>query len=126
MTGNLRIKRAYEEPDPADGRRVLIDRLWPRGVSKQRAGLDDWMKEVAPSSDLRKWFGHDPVKWEAFGVRYRAELATHPNEVRQLLEWLGIGDLTLVYGAADTEHNDAVILADYLRQRSGVDHQEDS
>ena len=125
MSGDLSIKRAYEEPDPADGRRVLVDRLWPRGVSRERAGLDDWLKEVAPSGDLRKWFGHDPAKWEEFGARYRAELDAHPNEIRQLLEWWGVGDLTLVYSAADTEHNDAVVLAAYLRQQSDVDHQED-
>jgi uncharacterized protein YeaO (DUF488 family) len=126
MSGDLSIKRAYEEPDPADGRRVLVDRLWPRGVSRERAGLDDWLKEVAPSGDLRKWFGHDPAKWEEFGARYRAELDAHPNEIRQLLEWWGVGDLNLVYSAADTEHNDAVVLAAYLRQQSEVDHQEDS
>lgn len=126
MSGELSIKRAYEEPDPADGRRVLVDRLWPRGVSKERAGLDDWLKEVAPSGDLRKWFGHDPAKWEEFEGRYRAELDGHANEIRQLLEWWRAGDLTLVYGAADTEHNDAVVLATYLRQLSDVDQQQDS
>lgn len=126
MSGELSIKRAYEEPDPADGRRVLVDRLWPRGVSKERAGLDDWLKEVAPSGDLRKWFGHDASKWEEFEARYRAELDGHPNEIRRLLEWWAAGDLTLVYGAADTKHNDAVVLAAYLRQQSDVDHQQDS
>jgi uncharacterized protein YeaO (DUF488 family) len=126
MSGDLSIKRAYEQPDPTDGRRVLVDRLWPRGVSKEQAGLDDWLKDVAPSGDLRKWFGHDPAKWEEFQARYRAELDAHPNEIRQLLEWWGADDLTLVYGAADTEHNAAMVLATYLRQQSEVDHQEDS
>jgi uncharacterized protein YeaO (DUF488 family) len=127
VPGELRIKRAYEQADPADGRRVLFDRLWPRGVSKAEARLHDGMKGVAPSTEHRKWFAPDPATWEEFQARYRSELDGHPDEVGQVLAWWDAGDLTLVYGAADTEHNDAVVLAGYLRElRSGVQHQEDA
>lgn len=114
MSGfRLELKRAYDPPAAEDGRRVLVDRLWPRGVSKADARLDDWLKDVAPSTELRKWFGHDPQRWDEFRRRYLAELDGNPA-VAQLLEWWKAGDLTLVYSAADTEHNDAVVLADLL------------
>lgn len=117
MSHELVIKRAYEPASDEDGRRVLVDRLWPRGVSKEHARLDAWLKEVAPSGELRKWFGHDPARWNEFRARYLAELEDRPAEINQLLAWWDEGDLTLVYSAADTEHNDAVVLEEVLRNR---------
>ncbi len=111
----VRIKRAYEPPEPADGYRVLIDRIWPRGVSKEEARLDEWARELAPSSELRRWFGHDPARFEEFRRRYRAELAGHEEKLRELRRRARQGTLTLVYSARDTEHNDAVVLAELLR-----------
>ncbi|MFD6135524.1 DUF488 domain-containing protein [Isoptericola sp. NPDC060257] len=110
----ITVKRVYEEPAPDDGARVLVDRLWPRGISKEHAHLDRWCKEVAPSTDLRTWFHHDPDRFEEFERRYRAELAGNP-EVPELAA-LGAGDrrLTLVYSARDTEHNQALVLRDVL------------
>ena len=116
------IKRAYDPPARNDGKRVLVDRLWPRGLSREAAALDLWLKEIAPSTELRKWFGHDPDRWEEFQRRYEAELgdAAAPA-VDQLLDLLKDGPVTLIYGARDTEHNDAVVLADFLRRRSRTD-----
>lgn len=114
MALDVRIKRAYEPADPDDGCRVLVDRLWPRGVSKEAARLDHWLKEVAPSTELRKWFGHDPAKWEEFQRRYQRELDANPEAIDRLVDWGREDRLTLVYGAADTVHNDAVVLAAYL------------
>lgn len=110
----ITVKRVYDDPSPDDGARVLVDRLWPRGISKEHAHLDRWCKEVAPSSDLRHWFHHDPERFEEFERRYRAELADNP-EVAGLAE-LGAGDrrLTLLYSARDTEHNQALVLRDVL------------
>ena len=111
-TEHVRIKRAYEAADDGDGYRVLVDRLWPRGVSKEKAHLDAWMKEIAPSTDLRRWFDHDPARWDEFQHRYRAELAE--PERRQLVDELVArathGPVTLVYGARDSVFNDAVVL----------------
>jgi len=112
----VRIKRAYDAPDPADGYRVLIDRLWPRGVSKEAARLDEWARELAPSSELRRWFGHDPVRFDEFRLRYRAELSEHEEKLLELHRRGRDGTLTLVYAARDTEHNDAVVLAELLRE----------
>jgi len=98
-----------------DGYRVLIDRLWPRGVSKQEAQLDEWARELAPSSELRRWFGHDPAKFDEFRRRYREELAAQEETLRELRRRARAGTLTLVYGARDSEHNDAVVLAELLR-----------
>ncbi|MEL7974600.1 DUF488 domain-containing protein [Isoptericola sp. F-RaC21] len=111
----IAVKRVYDEPSPEDGSRVLVDRLWPRGVSKERARLDRWSKEVAPSSDLRTWFHHDPERFEEFERRYRAELADNP-EVAELAA-LGAGDrrLTLLYSARDPAHNQALVLRDVLQ-----------
>ena len=114
---NIRIKRAYEPAESGDGTRILIDRLWPRGVSKEDARLDDWLKEIAPSSDLRKWFGHDPQRWTEFQKRYREELKQHEDMLRHLRELASEGTVTLVYGAKDEEHNDAVALRDMLLGR---------
>jgi uncharacterized protein YeaO (DUF488 family) len=113
---SLRLKRAYEPPAASDGYRVLIDRLWPRGVSKEEAQLDEWARELAPSSELRRWFGHDPAKFDEFRRRYRQELDAHDEKLRDLRRRARNGRLTLVYGARDSEHNDAVVLAEMLRR----------
>lgn len=112
----VRIKRAYEPAEPADGYRVPIDRLWPRGVTKPEARLDEWARELAPSPELRRWFGHAPARFEAFRRRHREELADHEEALRALRRRAGEGTLTLVYGARDTEHNGAVVLAELLRK----------
>lgn len=113
-TASVRTKRAYEPASDDDGYRVLVDRLWPRGVSKEKAQLNTWMKEVAPSTELRRWFGHDPARWDEFERRYRAELAA--PERRRLVDELADravhGSVTLVYGARDTVHNEAMVLSD--------------
>lgn len=125
MTGSpppashLRLKRAYEPPAPEDGVRILVDRLWPRGVSKAKAALDDWMKDIAPSTELRKWFGHDPARWAEFQSRYRAELQQHGEELKRIRALAETKTVTLVYGAHDEEHNDAVVLRDVLLERTG-------
>ena len=110
----VRIKRAYEAPSADDGTRVLIDRLWPRGIGKAEAAVDHWMKEVSPSTELRKWFGHDPARWEEFQRRYRSELKDHRDELDRLRELTREGVVTLVYAARDEAHNDAVVLRDLL------------
>ncbi|MEP9372804.1 DUF488 domain-containing protein [Mesorhizobium sp. KR1-2] len=110
----VRLKRAYEAPSAEDGTRILVDRLWPRGIRKADAAIDDWMKDVAPSTELRKWFGHDPEKWEEFQRRYRAELAVHGQELDRLRELAEDGVVTLVYSAHDEAHNDAVVLREAL------------
>lgn len=106
----IRIKRVYEQPDKHDGRRILVDRLWPRGLTKEKASVDLWLKDIAPSTALRKWFGHDPDKWEAFKERYLAELKNNREPIRLLKQELDKGDVTLVYGAKDKEHNEAVVI----------------
>jgi len=111
----ITIKRIYEPNNPQDGCRVLVDRLWPRGVSKQKAALDLWMKDIGPSTELRQWFGHDPAKWAGFQKKYREELKGK-NEMLDELRNLAKdnGQLTLLYGARDQEHNEAVIIAELL------------
>jgi uncharacterized protein YeaO (DUF488 family) len=117
----IQVKRAYEPPTPGDGYRVLVDRLWPRGVSKEKLALDAWTKEIAPSDALRKWFGHDQEKWAEFEERYFAELDAQPDQVQELRQHAEPGPLTLVYAAKDKEHNNAVALREYLRsQRASV------
>jgi uncharacterized protein YeaO (DUF488 family) len=112
----VRLKRAYEPAERADGYRVLVDRIWPRGVSKEHAHLNEWARELAPSSELRGWFGHDPAKFEEFGRRYRVELTVREEKLRELRDRARTGTLTLIYSARDTEHNDAVVLAEVLRR----------
>ena len=107
---DVRTKRIYEDPAPSDGTRVLVDRLWPRGVSKADAALDDWAREVAPSDDLRRWFDHDPAKWERFRERYRAELRDGGARLDDLRALGADGTLTLLYAATNEEHNNAVAL----------------
>ncbi len=114
----LRVKRVYEEPEEVDGERILVDRIWPRGLSKERARLSDWRKELAPSNDLRKWFGHDPERWEEFKERYRAELeeAGNVEEVREISDMAEEGNVTLVFGTKDTEHSNARALESFIRE----------
>lgn len=113
----VRVRRVYDPPDPDDGRRILVDRLWPRGVSKARAHLDAWVRDAAPSTALRQWFGHDPARWDEFVRRYRAELAAKPQAVQELVDAAGVGPVTLVYAARDEQHNEALVLQQELRQR---------
>lgn len=113
----LAIKRVYDPPAPTDGARLLVDRLWPRGLKKQEARLDGWLKDVAPSDELRRWFGHDPARWREFVRRYEAELDARPEAWRPILERARRERLTLVYGARDTEHNQARVLLGYLQRR---------
>jgi uncharacterized protein YeaO (DUF488 family) len=110
------IKRVYEEPEPGDGTRILVDRLWPRGLSKERAKVDFWLKEIAPSNDLRKWFGHDPEKFSEFRHRYEAELESESGQVAlaRLRDLARQGPITLVFAAHDMEHINAVVLRDVL------------
>ncbi|MBV9287529.1 MAG: DUF488 domain-containing protein [Hyphomicrobiales bacterium] len=110
----IHLKRAYKAPSPDDGVRILVDRLWPRGVAKANAAIDRWMKEIAPSDELRHWFGHDPKRWEEFRRRYRAELSRREELVNQLRMIARQGSLTLVYAARDEDHNQAVVLRDVL------------
>jgi uncharacterized protein YeaO (DUF488 family) len=113
---DVRLKRAYEQASDEDGYRVLVDRLWPRGVSKKQAELDEWEKELAPSSKLREWFGHEPGRFPEFRRRYIDELRANRAGLRELRQRASIGTLTLVYSAHDREHNDAVVLAEVLRR----------
>lgn len=111
---DVRIKRAYEPPSSVDGTRVLVDRLWPRGLKKTDAHVAQWLKEIAPSNELRKWFGHDPERWAEFRRRYQAELAGKGDLLAELRELAKKGRLTLVYSAHDEAHNQAVVLRDRL------------
>ncbi|AEH90100.1 MULTISPECIES: DUF488 domain-containing protein [Mesorhizobium] len=115
MAFDLEVKRIYEPPASDDGQRVLVDRVWPRGVSKKDAALTQWLKDIAPSDELRKWFGHEPARWAEFQKRYRAELDGNDEAVTQLRGLLRQGKVTLLYGAHDEAHNNAVALAGYLR-----------
>lgn len=114
---DVRLKRVYEAPSDDDGFRVLIDRLWPRGRSKETARIDLWWKEGAASEELRRWFDHDPEKWEEFRRRYRAEIEADPDRLTPLLTAARAGRLTLLFGAKDTEHNNAVVVKEYLEER---------
>lgn len=113
---DVRLKRAYEPATSSDGYRVLIDRLWPRGVSRERADLDEWDRELPPSAELREWFGHEPGRFAEFRRRYIEELRAHRARLTDLRRRARDGTLTLVYSARDTEHNDAVVLAEVLRR----------
>lgn len=111
---NIKLKRAYDPPAAADGTRILVDRLWPRGVKKANAAIDEWMKDLAPSTALRKWFGHDPARWPEFRRRYLKELDQHSEQLDRLRALARQGPVTLVYAAHDEAHNDAVVLRDFL------------
>jgi uncharacterized protein YeaO (DUF488 family) len=115
---HLRLKRAYESPAPDDGKRILVDRLWPRGLSKDKAALDDWIKDIAPSTELRKWFGHDPARWAEFQRRYKIELRQHGAELDRIRSLAKKQTVTLLYAARDEEHNDAVVLRDVLSEET--------
>jgi uncharacterized protein YeaO (DUF488 family) len=118
MASDFHIKRIYEAPSPADGARVLVDRVWPRGVSKDAAALTLWLKEVAPETSLRKWFNHDPARWTEFQQRYRAELDQNDRPLAELYSMRKAGPVTLLYAAHDQVHNHAIVLADYLRSHA--------
>lgn len=118
MGGRIRLKRVYDAPAPSDGLRVLVDRLWPRGLAKEAARIDEWRQDLAPSDALRKWFGHDPAHWEDFRRRYRRELQGRVEEVKGLAELARRGTITLVYGSRDEEHNNAVVLNELLEELS--------
>jgi uncharacterized protein YeaO (DUF488 family) len=113
----LRLKRAYEPAAPDDGERILVERLWPRGLTKARAAIDSWMKDLAPSPQLRKWFSHDPAKWKQFQQRYWKELQQHPEAVDQLLKKARRGRVTLIYAARDEEHNAALALKAFVERK---------
>ena len=115
---SIQIRRAYAPPARGDGYRVLVDRVWPRGVSKDELNLDEWRKEIAPSTRLRQWFGHDPERWKEFQERYFAELGEKQDSVRDLVKRARHGRITLVYGARDPDHNQAVALSAYIRARA--------
>jgi uncharacterized protein YeaO (DUF488 family) len=112
----LQLKRAYDTPSRSDGQRILVERLWPRGVTRERAKLDLWLKDVAPSPKLRKWFGHDPARWNEFQRRYWKELQDHQDAVDVLRKKAKRGRVTLVYGAKDEQHNAAVALKEFLER----------
>jgi uncharacterized protein YeaO (DUF488 family) len=112
----ITLKRVYEKPLKTDGVRILVDRLWPRGLTKQRAAVQVWLKDVAPSTDLRKWFGHDPTKWNEFQVRYRAELREKKDIIKLLKKEAQEHSVTLVYGARDEQHNEARVLKTILEK----------
>jgi len=110
----IKLKRVYEPSEPDDGARFLVERLWPRGMKRQSLDMEAWLKEAAPSDNLRRWFGHDPQKWIEFQERYFAELDTRPEALRPIIEAAESGDATLLYSARDTEHNNAAALKKYI------------
>ena len=112
----IRLKRVYEKPAASDGQRILVERLWPRGLSKADAAIDLWLKDIAPSPELRTWFGHDPERWDEFCRRYWRELETHPEEVELLRHKVAEGTVTFVYAARDETHNSAVALRMFLER----------
>ena len=114
---SLRLKSVYDEAEPDDGRRLLVDRLWPRGMSRERLQLDAWLKELAPSDELRRWYGHEPAKWDEFRRRYFSELAARDGAVAELLGMIGEDGATLLFAARDRQRNNAVALRDYLQER---------
>jgi uncharacterized protein YeaO (DUF488 family) len=113
---NIKIKRVYEQPDKGDGVRILVDRLWPRGLTKEKASVDLWLKEIAPSTELRKWFGHDPDKWKSFRGRYETEIRHKDDLVKVLNQKAREGMITLLYGARDEKHNEALVLKRFLEK----------
>ena len=119
----IRIKRIYEPPSPEDGVRILVDRLWPRGITKEQASIDEWMKEIAPSAELRTWFGHRPERFAEFAERYKRELSEEPRRglVNRISETAVKKNVTLVYAAKDPVHNHAIVLQDWLNRRLNPD-----
>lgn len=112
----IRTKRVHDPPAESDGVRVLVDRLWPRGLSREAVACDAWVRDIAPSTELRRWFAHDPVRWRDFRSRYRAELDARPDSIAELANLAGAGDLTLLYAARDRDHNQATVLREYLEE----------
>jgi uncharacterized protein YeaO (DUF488 family) len=121
----IKVKRVYDPAEPEDGLRFLVDRLWPRGVKRAVLRLDDWLKAVAPSDDLRRWFGHDSARWDEFRRRYFAELDSRREAWQPLLAASRRDDITLLYGASDRQHNNALALKDYLEQQLRAGHSAD-
>ena len=117
-TGHIRCKRIYDAPDPADGRRVLVDRIWPRGVTREAAAIDEWLKEIGPSTELRSWFAHRTDRWVEFAQRYRIELTGGTSTIllQKLLDFASRAPLTLLYSARDVSHNQAVVIAEVLEE----------
>ena len=115
MTATIKLKWAYEPASADDGKRILVDRLWPRGMTKERLGIVYWAKNVSPSNDLRKWYGHDPERWDEFRDRYYSELRANPDGLRELLENLGTGRVTFLYSSKEHRINNAVALRDYVQ-----------
>ena len=113
---NIKIKRVYEQPDKNDGERILVDRLWPRGLTKEKAGVDLWLKDIAPSTALRKWFDHDPEKWKSFRGRYETEIRHKDDLIKVLNQKAREGTITLIYGARDEKHNEALVLKQFLEK----------
>ena len=115
----IKIKRVYDPPEKADGTRILVDRLWPRGLAKEKARVNEWLKEIAPSSELRQWFGHKPARWEEFQKRYREELQTaeRQEQLRHLRALMRKGTVTLLFAAKDSEHNNVKVLAGVLKRK---------
>lgn len=111
---NIKIKRVYEKPEKKDGYRILVDRLWPRGLTKEKAALDLWLKEIAPSTELRKWFNHDPAKWKEFINKYLKELKENEKPVSILKDYLKKGQVTLIHAAKDEDHNEALVIKDFI------------
>ena len=111
---NIQLKRIYEPYSKEDGYRILVDRLWPRGFTKEKAALDLWLKEIAPSTELRKWFGHDPEKWKEFQKKYRIELKQNKEALDRLMDYIKKGKVTLLYGAKDEEHNEAQVIKNFI------------
>ena len=112
----LKLKRVYDPPEPDDGQRLLLDRLWPRGLSKDKAHVDRWLKDIAVSDELRRWFGHDPQRWPEFQRRYRQELLAHQDVLRELAEQASRGTITILYAARDDQHNNALVLRQALEE----------
>ncbi len=115
----IKIKRVYEKAEAGDGTRLLVERLWPRGVKKEALKMEVWLKDVAPTTELRKWFSHDPAKWPEFQKRYRAELAKNTAALKPILDAAKKGDVTLLFSSHDEEHNNAVVLQEYVQKRVG-------
>ena len=113
----LKIKRVYATPANDDGKRILVDRIWPRGLSKDKAKIDSWLKEIAPSDELRKWFSHDPAKWHEFQRRYKRELDANPGTLNALLGCISAGPVTILYSAKNEQYNNAMVLSQYLESR---------
>lgn len=114
---NIKIKRVYEHPEKDDGTRILVDRLWPRGLTKKKASVDLWLKDISPSTELRKWFAHDPEKWKRFRARYQTEIRNNHDPIKVIKQKAREGTITLIYGARDENHNEALVLKQFLENQ---------